>query len=49
MCLRVYYSWENKRRDRRYGRVEDMAASQQSADDLSQKTDREIKSFRYLL
>lgn len=49
ICLYVYYRVENKRRDRKYGRPEGQNEEQELEDELSNKTDREIKSFRYVL
>lgn len=48
-CLFAYYSWENKRRDRLYGRPSDVSTADEVQDELSNKTDREIQSFRYVL
>ncbi|KAL4894596.1 MFS general substrate transporter [Aspergillus ambiguus] len=45
----VYYVWENRRRDKRYGPPERAPASEVLSDELSNKTDRQIQSFRYLL
>lgn len=49
LCLYCYYRWENSRRDRRFGRPEDMTVGEELQDELSNKTDREIASFRYVL
>ncbi|KAL2872411.1 MFS transporter [Aspergillus lucknowensis] len=49
LCLLVYYIWENRRRDARYGRPEDLSEVQAIAEGLSNKTDLEITSFRYVL
>ena len=49
ICLYIYYTWENKRRDRRYGRPEELTVAQELEDELSNKTDWEITSFRYVL
>lgn len=49
LCLYSYYSWENRRRDRLYGSPEQMTVGAELQDELSNKTDREIESFRYLL
>lgn len=49
VCLYVYYAWENRRRNKRYGRPEDMTVGEEMEDELSSKTDREIESFRYIL
>lgn len=48
LVLLAYYIFENKRRDRVYGRPEDMAENEEFAQELSNKTDREIPSFRYV-
>ncbi|RMJ26606.1 Allantoate [Aspergillus sp. HF37] len=47
-CLWVYYIWENDRRDKRYGLPSEMTDSDEMRDELSNKTDREIPSFRYV-
>lgn len=49
LCLYSYYTWENRRRDRLYGSPEQMTVGAELQDELSNKTDREIESFRYLL
>ncbi|OQE46524.1 hypothetical protein PENCOP_c001G06015 [Penicillium coprophilum] len=49
LCLYSYYTWENRRRDRLYGSPEQMSVGAELQDELSNKTDREIDSFRYLL
>ncbi|KUM59702.1 hypothetical protein ACN42_g7434 [Penicillium freii] len=49
LCLYSYYTWENRRRDRLYGSVEQITLGAELQDELSNKTDREIESFRYLL
>ncbi|RMJ28833.1 Allantoate [Aspergillus sp. HF37] len=49
ICLYCYYRWQNGRRNRRYGRPEDMTVGEELQDELSNKTDREIASFRYVL
>lgn len=48
-CLFAYYAWENKRRDRVHGRPSDISTVDEMQDELSNKTDREIPSFRYVL
>jgi hypothetical protein len=48
ICLFIYYTWENNRRDRLYGSLEGMTVTQELADELSNKTDWEIESFRYV-
>ncbi|KAJ5910649.1 hypothetical protein N7504_005292 [Penicillium tannophilum] len=49
ILLYVYYTWENRRRDRVYGSLENVTIGAELQDELSSKTDREIESFRYLL
>ena len=49
ICLYTYYIWENRRRDRLFGLPEQMTVGAELQDELSNKTDREIESFRYLL
>ncbi|OQE21757.1 hypothetical protein PENSTE_c011G04086 [Penicillium steckii] len=49
IVLYFYYIYENRRRDRLYGRPEDITVSAELRDELSNKTDTEIESFRYLL
>ncbi|KAJ5188984.1 Major facilitator superfamily domain general substrate transporter [Penicillium cf. griseofulvum] len=49
LCLYSYYTWENRRRDRLYGSPQQMTVGAELQDELSNKTDREIDSFRYLL
>ncbi|KAJ5163906.1 uncharacterized protein N7500_005736 [Penicillium coprophilum] len=49
LCLYSYYTWENRRRDRMYGLPEQMTVGAELQDEISNKTDREIDSFRYLL
>lgn len=49
ICLYVYYRWENRRRDKAYGLPEQLTVDAELQDELSNKTDREIESFRYLL
>jgi hypothetical protein len=49
IILYVYYTWENRRRDRVYGSPDQMTVGAELQDELSSKTDREIESFRYLL
>lgn len=49
LCLYSYYTWENRRRDRLYGSSEQITVGAELQDELSNKTDREIDSFRYLL
>ncbi|KAJ6153582.1 hypothetical protein N7470_006541 [Penicillium chermesinum] len=49
LCLYVYYTWENRRRDKLYGSPADMTVGAELREELSNKTDRQIESFRYLL
>ncbi|KAJ5715574.1 uncharacterized protein N7483_012755 [Penicillium malachiteum] len=49
LCLLAYYIWENRRRGHLYGSPEEMTVGAELHDELSNKTDREIESFRYLL
>lgn len=48
-ALYCYYVYENRRRDRLYGSPETITVGAELQDELSNKTDREIESFRYLL
>jgi hypothetical protein len=48
-CLLVYYIWENKRRDAKYGIPVELSDAQAIAEGMSNKTDLEIESFRYML
>ncbi|KAL4941184.1 major facilitator superfamily domain-containing protein [Aspergillus oleicola] len=48
VCLLVYYSWENKRR-KKFGVPTDATEVEAIAQGLSDKTDLEITSFRYIL
>lgn len=49
VCLMGCYIGENRRRDIKYGRREDMDEVEVIAEALSIKTDLEMKSFRYML
>lgn len=49
ICLYVYYAWENRRRDQLYGSPRQLTEAEELQDELSNKTDGEIESFRYLL
>lgn len=49
ICLYCYYTYENRRRDRLYGSAETVTVGAELQDELSNKTDREIESFRYIL
>ncbi|KAJ5600766.1 hypothetical protein N7450_001833 [Penicillium hetheringtonii] len=49
IVLYFYYIYENRRRDRLYGRPEEITVSAELRDELSNKTDTEIESFRYIL
>ncbi|OJJ52430.1 hypothetical protein ASPSYDRAFT_164820 [Aspergillus sydowii CBS 593.65] len=48
LCLWAYYLYENARRDRVYGRASEITETEEMRDELSNKTDREIPSFRYV-
>ncbi|KAL5335913.1 major facilitator superfamily domain-containing protein [Aspergillus crustosus] len=48
-CLLVYYVLENRRRDARYGPPTQLTEEEERAQGLSDKTDLEIESFRYLI
>ncbi|KAI9373345.1 major facilitator superfamily domain-containing protein [Aspergillus egyptiacus] len=49
ILLLLYYYYENRRRDRLYGPPEQFTESEEVAQGLSNKTDLEIESFRYVL
>jgi hypothetical protein len=49
VCLLVYYKWENKRRNAKYGAPTDRSEVEAIAEGLLDKTDLEITSFRYVL
>ena len=49
VVLFVYYSVENRRRDRTYGLASQVTSAEEVAEDISNKTDREIPHFRYVL
>ncbi|KAJ5788924.1 uncharacterized protein N7518_005935 [Penicillium psychrosexuale] len=48
-CLYLFYVSENRRRDRLYGSPVEMSETEELQDELSNKTDHEIESFRYVL
>jgi hypothetical protein len=48
-CLFVYYTWENKRRDRQTGAVSERLDVHDLIEEQNNKTDKEIPSFRYTL
>jgi hypothetical protein len=48
-CLLIYYIFENRRRDARYGPPTQLTEEEERAQALSNKTDLEIESFRYLI
>ncbi|CDM38220.1 hypothetical protein DTO013E5_8654 [Penicillium roqueforti] len=48
-CLYLFYVSENRRRDRLYGSPVEMTETEELQDELSNKTDHEIESFRYVL
>lgn len=47
--LLIYYVFENRRRDRVHGLPSELAENEELAQNLSNRTDREIPSFRYIL
>lgn len=49
ICLYIFYALENRRRDRLYGSPTEMTETEELEDELSNKTDHEIESFRYVL
>ncbi|KAL4801256.1 major facilitator superfamily domain-containing protein [Aspergillus unguis] len=49
ILLYCYYNYENRRRDRLYGRPEDNTTLDELQDEISNKTDTEIESFRYII
>lgn len=49
ICLYVFYVWENRRRDQRYGSPRQLTEAEELQDEFSNKTDHEIESFRYVL
>ncbi|KAJ5159382.1 uncharacterized protein N7482_006386 [Penicillium canariense] len=49
ICLYIFYVGENRRRDRLYGSPRQLTEAEELQDELSNKTDREIESFRYVL
>lgn len=49
VCLYGFYVWENRRRNRLYGSPSQVTEAEELEDELSNKTDHEIESFRYLL
>ena len=48
IVLRTYLIWENKRRDRKTGPVVDLTEDQIGVMNLSDATDKEMPSFRYV-
>lgn len=46
--LLAYYILENHRRDRVYGLPSETTENEELAQELSNRTDREIPSFRYV-
>jgi hypothetical protein len=46
-CLLVYYLWENKRRDRKFGPPSLASQAEELAEDVSNKTDMQLSGFRY--
>lgn len=49
ICLYVYYIFENKRRDAAYGAPSELTEEEERMQGLSNKTDLEIESFRYVI
>jgi hypothetical protein len=49
ILLLAYYAWENKRRDRVYGPAGQFTESEELEQGLSNRTDLELPSFRYVL
>ncbi|KAF4123597.1 MFS allantoate transporter [Geosmithia morbida] len=49
LCLLVYYIWENKRRDAKYGPPSQLTEEEERMQGLLNKTDRELESFRYVI
>jgi hypothetical protein len=49
VCLLVYYVTENKRRDIVYGPPIQLTEAEERVQGLSNKTDLEIESFRYVV
>lgn len=49
VCLYMYYAWANRRRNKRYRLPEEMTVGEEMQEELSNKTDWEIESFRYIL
>ncbi|KAJ5674310.1 uncharacterized protein N7477_004244 [Penicillium maclennaniae] len=49
VCLYCFYMWENRRQDRLYGLPRELTEAEELQDELSNKTDHEIESFRYVL
>ncbi len=48
-CLLLYYLFENKRRDAKYGPPAQLTEEEERVHALSNKTDLEIESFRYMI
>jgi hypothetical protein len=48
-CLFAYYAWENKRRDRQKGTVSEDLDTHDIIEEIHNKTDKEIPTFRYTL
>ncbi|KAJ5963102.1 hypothetical protein N7481_013407 [Penicillium waksmanii] len=48
-CLLAYYAWENKRRDRQNGIVSEDLDAHDIIEEIHDKTDKEIPTFRYAL
>ncbi|KAB8249361.1 major facilitator superfamily domain-containing protein [Aspergillus flavus] len=48
-CLFVYYIWENKRRDRQHGVMNEGLDVHDLVEEQNRKTDRQIPGFRYTI
>ena len=48
VVLRIYLIWENRRRDNKTGTSVDLDEEQIGAMNLSDATDKEMASFRYV-
>lgn len=49
VVLFAYYVWENKRRDYKFSNMTGVTDSEELTEDISNKTDRQLKGFRYTL
>ncbi|CAI7645495.1 unnamed protein product [Penicillium pancosmium] len=48
-CLFAYYAWENRRRNRQNGIVSEDSDAQDVVEEMQNRTDQEILTFRYTL